>query len=145
MNLTIFSRLVIGYLAIFILTMAVSIYAIAQLQQHEKVTRSILTVDNRLIDYEQKLSGVLLSMIRYEKKYIIIKDDGLYDQFLLAKDDFDKYLDSIMTVDNPDAALELITGIKLNYQRYVSLFEEDVKQLKKDQNYSGERYKKNKG
>lgn len=141
MKLTIFSRLVIGYLAIFILTMAVSIYAIAQLQQQEKVTRSILTVDNRLIDFEQKLSGALLSMLENEKKFIIIKDDGLYDQFLLAKDDFDKYIDAIMTVDDSDTALELITGITLNYQRYVSLFTEDVKQLKKDQNYSGERYR----
>ena len=42
MKLSIFSRLVLGFLAIFILAMTVSIYAIAQLRQLEKVTRSIL-------------------------------------------------------------------------------------------------------
>jgi len=31
-------------------------------------------------------------MMRYEKKYIIIKDEGLYNQFLLANNDFDRQM-----------------------------------------------------
>jgi len=38
--------------------MAVSIYTIAQLYQLERITRSILAVDNRFADYEQKLSDI---------------------------------------------------------------------------------------
>jgi hypothetical protein len=72
MKLSIFSRLVIGYLAIFTLAMVVSIYTIIQLYRLEGVTRSILAVDNRLIFSEQKLSDILLTSMRYEKKFIII-------------------------------------------------------------------------
>ncbi|KPK02108.1 MAG: hypothetical protein AMK71_03360, partial [Nitrospira bacterium SG8_35_4] len=74
MRLTIFSRLVVGYLAIFILAMAVIIYAIAQLRQLEYITHSILSVDIGVLTYDQKLTDILLSLIRYEKKFIVDND-----------------------------------------------------------------------
>jgi len=55
MRLTIFSRLVIGYFVIFVLAMMVSIYAISQLRQFEKMTRSIINFDNRMIEHKKKL------------------------------------------------------------------------------------------
>ncbi len=141
MKLSIFSRLVIGYLTIFILAMAVSVYAIVQLHKVRKVTGSILMVDNRLVDYEQKLSDVVLSLMRYERKFIIIKDKALYAQFLTAKQDFDKYLDETMSVADTKEAKKLLLGIKQNYQRYQSLFEDEVQLLKAGRRYPEELYK----
>jgi two-component system sensor histidine kinase GlrK len=85
MRLSLFSRLITGYLAIFILVIGVSVYAIVQLRRFHEVTRSVLDTDNRIINYEKKLSDALLSQVRYEKKFIITQDDALYDQFLLFK------------------------------------------------------------
>lgn len=144
MKLSIFSRLVIGYLAIFILAMAVSIYTITQLYQLESVTRSILAVDNHLILYEQKLSDILLTSMQYERKFIIIKDEGLYNQFLQTRDDFDKYLEIAMSLsDNPEFR-EMLTEIKRYYNRYQSLFQTEAQYLRSGEQYPFEKYKEEK-
>ncbi|MEN8263515.1 MAG: ATP-binding protein [Nitrospirota bacterium] len=144
MKLTIFSRLVIGYLFIFILAMAVSIYAILQLRQLETVTHSILKVENRLVDYEQKISGLLLSMMRYERKFIIIKDEGLYSQFLIAKKDFDKYLNQAMSVVETAETRNLLNNIKQYHNQYQSLFNDELTFLRSGREYPGDNYKQEK-
>ncbi len=144
MRLTIFSRLVIGYLVIFVLAMTVSIYAISHLRQFEKVTRSIINVDNRLIEYKKKLSDILLSMMLYEKKYIFIKDAGLYSQFELATNEFDKQLTELTSLPEDGKAQELINRIKHHEQRYQSLFNDEVTYLGTGQKYDDENYKKEK-
>lgn len=144
MRLTIFSRLVIGYLVIFVLAMTVSIYAISHLRQFEKVTRSIIDVDNRLIEYKKKLSDILLSMMLYEKKYIFIKDAGLYRQFDLATKDFDSQLVELTALTEEDRAEDLIIGISHNKERYQSLFNDEVKYLDAGQRYDEAHYKKEK-
>ena len=144
MKLTIFSRLVIGYLAIFILAMAVSMYTIFQLYQLETLTRSILAVDNRLIDYEQKLSDILLSLMRNEKKFIIIKEEGLYNQFIQARDDFDKFLEIAGTVSNDVEVRKMLAEIKHLYDKYQSLFQAEVQYLRAGEQYPIDRYNEEK-
>ena len=98
-----------GYLVIFILVMAVSVYAILKLHQFNDGTRHILSVDNRILDYERKLTDSILSQIRYERKYIITKDNALYDQFLSAKEEFNKYLaEAISIADTPQKGIHWI-------------------------------------
>ncbi len=144
MKLSIFSRLVIGYLAIFIMAMTVSIYAIAQLRLLEKVTRSILFVDNRLIEYEKKLSDLLLSMMRYEKKFIIIKDDGLYDEFLLSRNDFRSQLQRVKYAADTDTARDLLDVIDTLQVRYETLFNEEADFIRSGQDYETETYRQEK-
>lgn len=144
MKLSIFSRLVFGYLAIFILAMAVSIYAIAQLRQLENISRSILNVDNQLLTYEQKLSNGLLSMMRYEKKYVIMKDDGLYDNFLSAKNDFENNVTETISVADTVEAVELLSAVRNSYEQYHLLFDEEVRYLKAGQNYPADEYDRKK-
>jgi two-component system sensor histidine kinase GlrK len=144
MKLTIFSRLVVGYLAIFILAMAVIIYAIAQLRQLENISHSILRVDSRVLTYDQQLSDILLSLIRYEKKFIIDNDVGLYDQFLLKKNDFDNNLKEVMAVVDASETREMLNNVEKHFQRYQSLFDIEVEFLKAGQEYPGDNYKKEK-
>ena len=80
MRLTIFSKLVAGYLAIFILVIIVSIYATVQFQKLEDATDSILNIDNRMLSYNKKLIDALLSQVQHERKFLIIKDDTLYER-----------------------------------------------------------------
>ena len=86
------------YLAIFVPAMAVNAYTILQLQQFEQVTRYTLDADNKMRDYEKKLTDSLLSQVRHERKYIIIKDATLYDRFLLAERDFSQYLNEAIYI-----------------------------------------------
>lgn len=143
MRFTIFSRLAVGYLALLILVIAVSVYAIIQLRQFNNVTHSILRIDNRIIDYEKKMADALLSQIRYERKFIITKDDALYNQFLLFKSDFDQYLEEALSIADSQAE-SLLRRAKESYQRYQELFDEEVKYLKASRSYPQGRYREEK-
>ena len=66
MRLSLFSRLSIGYLAIFLIVAVASSYAIVQLDFFRGLTQSILTVDNRLLDYQKSLGELLLAQSRAE-------------------------------------------------------------------------------
>jgi len=116
MRLTIFSRLILGYLLIFILVLAISVYAILQLQQFETVTRSIQELDNKMLESEKRLSDSLLSQMRYERKYVILRDLVLYDQYLLASDDFRKNMDQALLLAATLPQREILSRVKASYE-----------------------------
>ena len=93
MQWTIFSRLMTGYLAL-----------LAPGNRREHVRRScssgrcrrsrgrLSSTDNPLLDLHKNLSDALLSEQRYEKKYLIMRDDLLYRGFERSRDEFDQHL-----------------------------------------------------
>src|SRR4030067_2423141 len=104
MKFTIFSKLVAGYLAIFLLVIIVSIYVAVQLQKLEQATHSILNIDNRMLDHNKKLTDSLLSQVQYEKKFLIMKDTDFYDRFVAAEDDFNQHFGELISIaDDPEA------------------------------------------
>ena len=128
MRLTLFSRLFLGYLGIFILIIAVSVYAVIELRRFNSITRSVLDSDNRVLDYQQKLKDSLLSEIRYERRFIITRDDALYDQFLLFKSDFDQYLEEALAIADPQAG-GFLGQVRDYHQRYQEILDQEVKYL----------------
>jgi two-component system sensor histidine kinase GlrK len=136
--------LIIGYTAILIPIIAVSGYAIFQLKQFGSVTRSILNIDNRITDYEKKITDSLLSQVRYERKYIIIRDDSLYDQFLFAKMDFMKYLDGAVHISDTMQKKNLLKQIGDCHARYQSLFDQEVEYLRANHRYPQDWYRQEK-
>ncbi len=144
MHLTIFSRLILGYLLIFILVLAISVYAILQLQQFETVTRSIQELDNQMLESEKKLSDSLLSQMRYERKYVILRDRVLYDQYLLASDDFRKNMDQALLLAATLPQREILSRVKEYYEGYQSLITEEMKFVQANQPYDHARYKQEK-
>jgi two-component system sensor histidine kinase GlrK len=143
-KLTIFPRLIIGYLTIFILMMTVSVYPIIKLRQFNKATRHILNIDYHILDLDKKLADSLLSQLRYEKKYIITKDVALYNQFLSAKDEFEKYLIEVASAADTLEKRNSLDTIKSNYAYYQSLIEEEVKFVRMQKPYYKKRYEQGK-
>lgn len=141
--MTLFSRLFLGYLGIFILIIAVSVYAVIELRRFNSITRSVLDSDNRVLDYQQKLKDSLLSEIRYERRFIITRDDALYDQFLLFKSDFDLYLEEAMALADARASGFLIQ-VKDHHQRYQDLVDQEVKYMRAGRSYPYDRYRQGK-
>jgi two-component system sensor histidine kinase GlrK len=136
MKLTIFSRLVIGYIIILSMAALANIYSIYQLRNVNETTRSVLEIDNRLLDLQKKLTDSLFSQMRYEKKCIVMKDYTLYDQFLVAKADFDEDLKrTFLTADSP-RIIDLLNSVKQFQHRYQSLVGEEVENMKKDRSYN---------
>jgi len=144
MRLTIFSRMVIGYLVIFLLVIGMSIYAVVRIGQFNEVTQSVLMTNNRMIDYAGKLSDSLLSQIRYERKFIITRDGVFYNEFSRLKRDFEQYLREVMAIADTPQVLSMLNSVKDSYHTYQSLFNEEMKYQKDGISYSPQLYKKEK-
>ncbi len=144
MKPTIFVRMVIGYLAIFIPVVAVSAYAFSQLALFRKVTDDILQIDNRMKDLQQKLADSMLAQTRYEKKYIITKDKELRNQFMLAEREVSKRIDEAISITDTARKREMLLRIKHYYERYKTLFNEELEFINKNQAYFQDRYREEK-
>lgn len=140
MRLSLFSRLVLGYLVVFVLVIAVSVYVIVELREFDAITRSILEYDNRAVDYEKKLGDSLLSQVRYERKFTITKDETLYKQFIRFKEDFERYFQQALSVADPRAKQHL-AEIQRHYERYLDVFGKEVVHLRAGQTYPQGWYK----
>lgn len=144
MRLTIFLRLVIGYLVIFTLLIVVSIYVTTKLQELEDVTNSILNINNRMLNYNKKLIDALLSQVQYERKFIILKDNDLYNNFIAANSDFTQYFKEMTSFADSTHVKSLFDNIKQSHQRYQFLFYQEVESLMAGQRYSQDWYKQEK-
>jgi two-component system sensor histidine kinase GlrK len=144
MKWTIFSRLVFGYLLIAFLVLAMSGYAVFELGQLERLTYSILQTDNRIMDLEKKMTDSMLSQMRYEQKFVITKDRELYQQFLLARDDFQKYAREAMITAGASDPKDLVDTLTAKQKIYEALFEEEVRLIQSNLPYDLQRYKKEK-
>ena len=144
MRLTIFSRLMIGYIAIFILMMGVAAYTILKLHYFNKEMRHILKVDTLLLEYEERLTESLLSQMRYEKKFFITQDDALFGQFLSAKEEFEGYLGKLDSLADTTPKKDLIKRIKKDFEQYHLLISEKVKRVKTKQHTVDRQYEEEK-
>ena len=133
--------MVIALLSIFILSMTVSLYTIYQLHKLEDITKSILVVDNNVIDLEQKLSDLMLSMVGYDKKYIITKDEELIKKFDEAKEDFEKNLVEITSVADTEESKNYFRKVNDYYQTYQSSFKQEVGYIQSKEPYNKEDFK----
>jgi len=140
MRLTIFSKLVAGYLAIFILIITVSVYTAMQFQKLKVATDSILNVDNRTLSYNKRLIDAILSQVQYERKFLIIKDNTLYDQFVTAENDFDQNFNEMVAVSASVHTRSLLDVVKQSHQYYQSLFSKEVEFLRASQHYPKDWY-----
>ncbi len=140
MRLTILARLMIGYFIVFSLALSVSVYAILRLHQYNQGTRHIINIDNRILDYEKKLTDSILSQLRYEKKFFITKDMALYNQFLVMKDEFDKYLREALAIADTPPKRSSLERVRTSYGVYQSLIIKEVEYIKTHQDYSKKWY-----
>jgi len=130
MKLTIFSRVLIGYFILILLVISMGIYTFYQMAKVSEVTQSILTINNRMIDRSEKLSDMIYSQVRYEKKFIITKDHLFYNEFLRLQNDFHQTLNEMVpSEDFPQTGLHL-KNIKEFYKNYQSLIHEEAKHIK---------------
>ncbi len=139
-RLSIFSRLMTGYVALLVLTTGVSVYAIVQLGKVNAVTHSILLVDNSLINLHKDLTDALLSQTRYEKKFIIMRDEALYRNFAASGVDFEQYLREARQLATSPEIKGGLTAVGGLHERYQALFTEEAELLKKGHRYRPEQY-----
>lgn len=144
MRLSIFYRLIISYMAVFVPVIIVSVYALFQLNHFNNITHSITDTDNLIIDYGKKMSDSFLSQIQYERKYIIIKNNAFYDHFALAEKDFNQYFQQVISIVDTQRKRDLLFKIKNSYNQYLALFNEEIEFIRANKRYPQEIYKQEK-
>lgn len=143
MRLSLFSRLTIGYLAIFLIAALASSYAIVQLVRFRALVESILNVDNRILDHEKGLADLLLAQSRAEQKFVITRDETWYGEFVRLKSDFEARLESAFGLNDP-AATPVLQQIQKDFQRYDELVYEEASLVRARRTYGQAEYKQNK-
>jgi len=141
--LSLFSRLTIGYLAIFLIVAAASAYAVLQLRHFRELTESILTVDNRILDYEKTLADLLLAQSRAEQKFAITRDETWSSQFVRLKTDFEARLQGAFALKDP-AAMPVLRRIAEDFQRYDELVGAEANLVRANRRYAQTEYKQDK-
>ncbi len=143
-RLGIFPRLIISYVITFALFMVVSIYEISQLHNLNTASYYILEIHNRIEDYNKKLTDSLLSQMRYERKFIILKDETIHEQFLLSMNEFNRYLSEIKFIAETSRMKDLLLKIEDYHNQYQSFVDEEVEFMRVDQPYSQDLYREQK-
>ncbi len=153
MRFTIFKRLTFGYLAIMLLMLFIVVFVSVKLNQLSRLTRAASSVDGKMVRLTERLSNNMYSMVSFEKKYVISKDDDFYRHFLQIKKDFNKDIQElgflITRSENTETTLYHIAGPGkkdqfLNIQdlseKYFSIFGEEIKNIKKGREYPVKEY-----
>ncbi len=144
MKLTIFSRLTVGYLSMFLIIGAVNAYALLKLHQLSRGATQIINVDERILDLKRRLADSILSQMGYEKKYIITKDAHFHDQFLSSRDDFNKYLTQAFLIADTQPKKESLDRVKANYDQYAALILAEAGEIAGRRSYPKNLYEQNK-
>jgi two-component system sensor histidine kinase GlrK len=144
MKISIFTRLVIGYILILSMVMIANLYSMYQLSNVNRVTRSIMKVDTRLLDLQKTLSGSFFSQMRYEKKFVVLQDDTLYDQFLVAKADFERDIRNAQLIGTHPRVRTILEKIKNSHDQYEAIVNEEAGNIKKNRPYEKTLFEKKK-
>ncbi|MBM4297538.1 MAG: hypothetical protein FJ143_07330, partial [Deltaproteobacteria bacterium] len=135
MRLSLFSRLTLGYLAIFLMVAAAGYSVIVTLRHVGGVTESILQVDNRILEDEKVLADLLLGQSRAEQKFVITKDEAWYLQFTRFKQDFEARMKSALAAEDSPVR-PMLESIEQDYRGYLGLVEEEARYLRTRKAYA---------
>jgi hypothetical protein len=92
MNFGIFPRSTAGYLMVLFLLGGSNVYAILKLVQFNDIILESHIADTRMLEAEKRIVDYLFSQMRYEQKYILTKDIALFNQYLVAVNEFENLL-----------------------------------------------------
>jgi two-component system sensor histidine kinase GlrK len=141
MRFGIFPRLTAGYLAVLFLLGASNVYAILKLVQFNATIVKDYNEDIRMLDAGRRIFDSVFSQRRNEQKFLLTGDEVFYRQFLTAKADFERLLTELNTfTPSPDKS-NIYNRIGRYHQRYQSLVNAEIDDLKHRRNYDRNRYR----
>jgi len=136
MQLTIFKRLTIGYLAIMLVVVFLGVYVTFKLNHLDRITRAVVSVESTGIRLTESLVEALLSQRSFEKKYLVSKDEDFSSQFWKVQEQFSKDLELLDTVMDTAEKASLIGKVRNLHGHYVSTIEEEFRFVTADQSYA---------
>jgi CHASE3 domain sensor protein len=140
MAITLFWRLILGYLAILLLSVGATLYSIVQLGELSQTARVAIEIDYRTIAYQENLTDAFLSQVRYGGKYLVTQSPASYDQFRQFKNDFLQYLTELKSAGADSEINAQLARVERLHNTYHELFEQEVRYNKAGQLYAQSRF-----
>jgi two-component system sensor histidine kinase GlrK len=120
MRLTIFWRVLLAQLSLIILILAVSLYALSQLNQLTSLSTNILSTDTVCLEEEKRLLKIFLTQMRSAEKYAALRDKAFHDSFSQGARDFNDTLEKVSWFVDTQEEKDLIQQIRDFHARYVA-------------------------
>src|SRR5258706_1324931 len=141
---TILRRFVIGYSSMLVLMVAVSAYSIFQLEKLRDAAHIALRVEQRMIDYSEKLGDSFLSEVRYAGKFSVTHTPEQYDQYKQFNLDFDRSMEQLKLLAGAHNMAHRLDRIAEFHAQFRQLFAKEVDYIKTNQPYAETRYREDK-
>lgn len=125
MILNIRSKLILSYLAMAVLTILASAYAVGHLRDLNKLAFTVINQDSRLLETEKQMMETLLAWEGAEKKYLILKDPSMADIFWARSQDFQSQL-AILKKDSPQGQDKAVEQLSLLFSQYNAIFQKET-------------------
>ena len=140
MRLSIFARLIISYLVLFSMLAGVSLYFIYHISRFNQITRSIILNDTSIFQYSNQLSDALLSESRFDRKFVVLKDEELYGNYLQTKKEFEQILDDALSRTTSEEINRFFYTIGVQHQKFNRLVNAERELIRNAKQYPTERY-----
>ena len=125
MKLTISRKLLLSYLAMALLTVLASAYAIYSLQRLNELAFRIINDDVAVVDVSKKLLDTLIAWESAEKRYLILRDPSIEEIFQTRSREFAEGLNELGKNRFPGVG-PVIARISLIHGQYNELFSREA-------------------
>ena len=140
MRLSIFARLIISYLVLFSMLAGISLYFIYHLGLFNQITRSIILNDTSILEDSKLLSDALLSESRYDRKFVVLKDEALYENYLQAKNEFNQHLNEALTKTTSEEIQDFFYTVDVQHQNFGRLVNVERELIRTAKSYPSDLY-----
>jgi two-component system sensor histidine kinase GlrK len=118
----------------------VSLYFIYNLSKFNQITRSIILDDSSILEYSKQLSDALLSESRYDRKFILLKDKALHENYLQAKNEFNQLLNEALSKTTSDEIRDFFYTIGAEHQNFGRLVNAERELIRIAKSYPSDHY-----
>jgi len=119
MRLTIYKKMMLGFLAIILLMSIVSAYMVYELDAVSNTAHTTLASDVQSINIAKQLRARLSEQNRFAQKYLATHDEGYFTLFSEENYLFTDDLDSLITIQSDPQRLDLLQFIRNKHDVFV--------------------------
>ena len=127
-------------MAVFLCLAASNFYAVWKLHQLRATTIPGVRADIRILDCKKRLFDALFLQLSCERKYLLVKDAGLYNQFLEATSEFDRYAAEGFHLADTATKRDSFRSIETQQKKYEALVKAEVGRVREHRPYDASRY-----
>jgi len=131
MKLTIGQKLFSGYLAMALLTVLASAYAIYSLQSLNDLAYTIIERDFLILETNKKMMDALFAQESAEKKYLILKDPSIEEIFRTRSREFTAGIEGLEKSHISDLQ-QTLSRLSALQKQYETLFDQSVMMVKEN-------------